>query len=89
MEEKPVYFTRHAAKRMIERNVKEDEVIHTIKNRQWQPAEEERFSASEVFPFNDYHYGRYYKFKEVVPVFREEKESILVITVYSFFFQRG
>jgi hypothetical protein len=39
MEEKPVYFTRHAAKRMIERNVKEDEVIHTIKNRQWQPAE--------------------------------------------------
>jgi hypothetical protein len=89
MEEKPVYFTRHAAKRMIERNVKEDEVIHAIRNGEWQSAEEDRFSASEVFPFNDYHYGRYYKFKEVIPVFKVAAESILVITVYSFFFQRG
>jgi hypothetical protein len=88
MKEKPIYFTNHAKKRMEERQVEEKEVVHAIRNNKWESSEE-RFSTSEVFPFNKYHYGRYYKLKEVIPIFVEEEKSIWVITVYSFFFQGG
>ena len=88
MKEKSIYFTEHARKRMEERKVKEDEVISTIRNNKWQLAEEGRFSTSGIFPFNNYHYGRYYRWKQVVPIFKEEKDRILVITIYSFLFQR-
>jgi len=88
MKEKKIYFTKHAKKRMEERNVKEEEIIFSIRNKNWEIAREGKFSVSEVFPFNNHHYGRYYKWKEVVCIFEEEEDKIVVITVYSFFFQR-
>ena len=47
------------------------------------------YSASRAFPFNAEHYGRVYKTKEVTPIFVEEADRIVIITVYTFFSQRS
>jgi hypothetical protein len=86
--EKPIYFTKHAREQMRARNAAEEEVIEAIKMSDWQPAEMGRLTTSRVFPFNSEHYGRYYGFKEVISIFVEEKDRIVVITVYTYFFQR-
>jgi len=62
-------------------------VEQVIKNAEWQLAEKGRYGAS-AFPFNAEHYGRFYTTKEVVPIFVEEADRIMVITVYTFFSQR-
>ena len=38
------------------------------------------------FPYNGVWHGRRYDTKQVVPVFRDEAEAIVVITVYVFYF---
>jgi len=73
---------------MIERGASEEEVKEAIQNAKWQMAEKGRFTASLAFSFNNDHYGRFYRAKEVVPIFIEEAERIVVITVYTFFSQR-
>ncbi len=83
-----IHFTNHAKRQMIERRVIEDEIKEVIQNGKWQVAEKGRFSASLPFPFNGDHYGRFYRTKEVVPIFVEEANRIVVITVYTFFSQR-
>ena len=85
---KPIYLTKHAKQQMLERKASESEVKEVIQNGKWQSAEKGRFTASLSFPFDAEHYGRFYTTKEVVPIFTEEFERIVVITVYTFFSQR-
>ncbi|MBT9147338.1 MAG: hypothetical protein DDT32_01092 [Syntrophomonadaceae bacterium] len=82
---KPIYFTGHARRQMAERKASDEEVRQVIQGAEWQLAEKGRHSASLVFPFNAKHYGRFYTTKEVVPVFVEEADRIIVITAYTFF----
>ena len=84
---KSIYFTNHARIQMVGRKACENEVEQVIKNAEWQLAEKGRYSASPAFPFNAEHYGRFYTTKEVVPIFVEEADRIMVITVYTFFSQ--
>lgn len=86
--DKPIHFTKHAREQMKARNATEEEIIEAIEMSDWQPAEKGRFTTSRDFPFDNEHYGRYYAAKEVVPIFAEEKDRIVVITVYTFFSQR-
>ena len=37
------------------------------------------------FPYNEVWHGRRYNTKQVVPVFKDEAEAIVVITVYVFY----
>jgi len=87
--EKPIVFTLHSLKRMAEREISEKEAAEAIRKGEWVPAMKGRYSCAGTFRFEKEHYGRYYKLKEVVPVFIEESHRILVITVYSFFSQGG
>lgn len=86
---KPIYFTKHAFEQMKSRKASYEEVIKVIQSATWQPAEKKRSTASLSFPFNSEHYGRFYASKEVVPIFVEEEDRIVVITVYTFFSQKG
>lgn len=88
MKDKLIYFTRHAKEQMKERKTTTEEVEAVIRTTRWQKAEKGRMTASLTFPFNTEHYGRFYQAKEVVPIFIEESERIVVITVYTFFSQR-
>ena len=85
---KRIHLTTHAREQMRARRATAEEVEAVIRTAAWQPAEHNRQTAAKVFPFRQEHFGRYYECKEVVPVFVEEPERIVVITVYTFFSQR-
>ncbi len=85
---KPIYFTQHAHRQMQARNATQEEVEAVIRTAPWEIGERARYTASRVFPFGREHFGRFYAAKEVVPVFVEEPDRIVVITVYTFFSQR-
>jgi len=85
---KPISFTEHARQQMINRQATEQEVQQAILEAPWSPAEKGRLTCSMAFSFEAEHYGRYYRSKDVVPIFIEEEEEIVVITVYTFFSQK-
>jgi len=85
---KPIHFTRHARDQMRARNATAEEIETAIRSAPWQSAERGRCTASQTFPFRREHFGRFYAAKEVVPIFVEESERIVVVAVYTFFSQR-
>jgi len=85
---KPIVFTRHAREKMAERLATETEIIQTIRETTWQPAEKRRHRASKWYPFRQEHKGTFYAGKDVEPVFAEEPDRIVVVTVYVYLNQR-
>lgn len=79
---KPIVLTRHAREKMLERLTTEAEVIQTIRDARWQPAEKGRYRASGWYRFRTEHDGTFYAGKDVVPIFAEEADRIVVVTVY-------
>ena len=85
---KQIVFGRHAITQMKERCAAQEEVEETILEAPWEEAAKGRKTCHKTFPLADIHFGRYYKSKDVVPIFVEEKDRIFVITVYTFFSQK-
>lgn len=85
---KPVYFTRHARTKMAERMATEGEVVETIRQATWRPAEKGRKWARRWYPFGKEHRGTFYKGKDVQPVFVDEPGRVVVVTVYVYLNQR-
>lgn len=79
---KPIVFTRHAREKMVERLTNEAEVIDAIRETTWQPADKGRHRSSKWYPFRKQHKGTFYAGKDVEPVFAEEPDRIVVVTVY-------
>ena len=85
---KPIHFTFHARQQIKDRNTTIEEIEITICKGKWFPAGHGRLTTSMSFKFNKEHYGRLYTSKDVVPVFVEESDRIVIITVYTFFSQK-
>lgn len=85
---KPIHFTRHAREKITERLTTEAEVIQTIRDAAWQPADKGRTRASKWYPFRKHHKGTFYAGRDVEPVFKEEPDRIVVVTVYVYLNQR-
>jgi hypothetical protein len=66
--------------------VSEDEVIEAIRTSPWQPAELGRLECRQDFPYDREWNGEFYKTKQVRPIFVEEVDEIVVVTVYSHYF---
>ena len=73
---------------MAERLTTETEVIDAIREGAWQPMEKGRYRVSKWYPFREYHKGTFYAGKDVEPVFSEEPDRIVVVTVYVYLNQR-
>jgi len=73
---------------MLERLTTEAEVIQTIRDARWQPAEKGRYRARKWYPFRAEHEGTFYAGKDVGPIFAEEADRIVVVTVYVYLNQR-
>ena len=86
--EKPIRFTNHALTSLEKRGATEEEVKAAITERIWTPAKLGRFEARKTFPHNNLWNGKHYKQKDVVPIFIEEQNRIVVITVYVFYSQK-
>jgi hypothetical protein len=66
--------------------VTEDEVTEAIQSSPWEPADLGRSECRKNFGFGKEWNGRYYGYKQVRPIFIEETTEIVVIAVYSYFF---
>lgn len=84
--EKPIRLSNHAIIQCKERGVIIEEVIETIRNGTREPAKKNRYQSKQNFQYNDYWNDTFYPIKQVSPVFVEEENEIVVITVYSYYF---
>jgi len=86
---KPVAFTAHARTRMQERGAREEDVREAIRIGQREPAQRGLVQYRLNLEFKRGWDGRYYGVQQVVPVVAEEKTRLVVVTVYTFYFQEG
>ena len=83
---KPIVLSGHAKEKIAVRGVSESEVVEAIRTATWVPAERGRLECRQNLPFDEEWHGKRYATKQVRPVFVDEPESIVVVTVYANYF---
>lgn len=83
---KPIVFSIHALGQMADRGTNETEVETAVREGEEIPAKQGRRAFRKNFPFGSQWKGRYYDFKQVIPVVADEPQRYVVITVYVFYF---
>lgn len=80
---KPIVFSEHAREQMRLRGATEEEICQALYNAPWRAAKRAKWQAKRRFAFDQPSpvNQRQYKFKEVEPIFVEESERIVVVTV--------
>lgn len=86
MKDLPIIFSAHAEESMRKRGASREEVEKTIREAAWTEAHSERQETKLDFPFDAEWNKKFYKTKQVNSVFIVEKDTIVVITVYVFYF---
>lgn len=87
--DRPVVLTEHARERMQERGAREEDVRAAVRAGRREPARRGLVQFRLTREFNREWNGRYYSVQQVVPVVAEEAECLVVVTVYTFYFQEG
>lgn len=83
---KPIRLTGHAKGQLDFRGTTEREIAEAIRTSAWQPAELGRLECRKDFPFNAEWNRHWYATKQVRPIFVEEADAIVVVTVYVYYF---
>lgn len=83
---KPIRLSGHALGYTKHRGFTVAEVEAAIRTESWQQAERGRFEVRKDFPFAATWNGRSFETKQVRPVFVEEPDEIIVVTVYTYYF---
>jgi hypothetical protein len=83
---KPIGLSGHARQLLSFRGATEAEVADAIRTAPWHPAEGGRIECRKDFIFDAVWNDRYYATKQVRPVFVEEPNEIVVVTVYVYYF---
>ena len=83
---KPIRFSGHARHQLRRRGVTEQEVIEAIRMSHWQPADRGRLECRRDYVYGGEWNCRFYATKQVRPIFVEEADEIVVVTVYSYYF---
>ena len=83
---KPIRLSGHTKDQLFFRGVTEAEIIETIRTSSWEPAELGRLECKKDFFYDNEWNKRYYRTKQVRPIFVEEDEEIVVVTAYTYFF---
>jgi len=83
---KTVRLSGHARENIKYRGATEDEVIDAICSAPWGPAEQGRLECRKDFLHGHEWNGKFYTTKQVRPIFIEELNEIVVITVYVYYF---
>ena len=87
--EKRIFFTYHALEQMDERGATREEVELAIKNGDREPARKGRLMCRLTLPFGKVWIKKLYSYKQVVPIIAEEEDQIIVVTVFTYYFQEG
>ncbi len=83
---KAIRLSAHASSYGASRGFTLAEIEEAIRESRWGPAELGRMECRKVFPFNRQWNGKRYANKEVRPIFVEEADEIVVVTVYTYYF---
>ena len=83
---KPIRLSKHALGYMASRGFTVAEIEEAIRTGPWGAAELGRLDCRKDFPFAQNWNGKLYATRQVRPVFVEETEEIVVITVYTYYF---
>lgn len=83
---KPVRLSAHALSYTTKRGFTTAEVEKAIQDSSWEPTELGRLQCRKDFPFGREWNGKVYETKQVRPIFVEQTDEILVITVYTYYF---
>jgi hypothetical protein len=83
---KPIRLSKHAVKQCAERGATEAEVCYAVEHGSREPAKHGRILCRYNFPHDRLWQGNPYAIKQVAPVVKEERDEIIVVTVYTFFF---
>ena len=82
---KPIRLSAHALGYVIIRGFTADEVEGAIRTSEWRAAELNKLECSKEFGFDGFWHGRPYTIKTVRPIFVDEPEEIVVVTVYTYY----
>jgi hypothetical protein len=74
-------LTGHARDQIGFRGATEEDVVAAIHTSPWQPAEMGRLECRKEFPCNAEWNGRWYVTRQVRPIFVDEPDEIVVVTV--------
>ncbi|KPK50731.1 MAG: hypothetical protein AMK72_01450 [Planctomycetes bacterium SM23_25] len=83
---KPVRLSAHAASYRTKRGFTAEEVEQAIREAPWQEAQRGRTECRLDFAFDGTWNGKSYATKQVRPIFAEEANEIVVVTVYTYYF---
>ena len=83
---KPIRLSGHALQYQASRGFTPGEAEQAIRTRPWGPAERGRLEVRMDFPFAGTWNGRFFQTKQVRPIFVEEPDEIVVVTVYTYYF---
>jgi len=83
---KPIRLTRHAREQCVARGATEEEVRQAIEQGKCEPAKHGRLLCRFNFPYGRTWQGDVYAIKQVAPVIADQRDEIVVVTVYTFFF---
>ena len=83
---KPIRLSGHARGQLGFRGATEEDVYSTIRTTPWQPAELGRLECREEFPFNAEWNRRWFATRQIRPIFVDETDEIVVVTVYVYYF---
>lgn len=82
---KRVRLTAHSRAQCVERGASEEEVTIAVEQGTREPANMGRELCRFTFAFEGTWQGNPYTFKQVAPVIVEERDEVVVITVYTFY----
>ena len=83
---KPIILSGHARDQLVFRGATEEEIAIAIRSESWNSAEQGRLECRRDFASDSVWNKRYYRKKQVRPIFVEEADAIVVVTVYVYFF---
>ena len=83
---KPNRLSKHALGYSVSRGFTVAEIEEAIRTCAWGAAELGRLDCRKDFPFGQNWNGKIYATRQVRPVFVDEAEETVVITVYTYYF---
>lgn len=83
---KPIRLSGHAREQVGRRGATEQEIVDTIRTAAHEPAQHGRLECRKDFAYGLEWNGTLYATKQVRPVFVEEADEIVVVTVYVYYF---
>ena len=84
--DKPIRLSGHASERLAFRGTTAQEVADAIRTETWQPTELSRLECRKEFVFAGEWNGKHFSTKQVRPIFVDEPDEIVVVTVYVYYY---